>query len=252
MTDATNGAGGADESGPGPDDRPTRASVAATYDRIAGRFAATRANPWPEVASFLAGRSGRVGLDAGCGNGRHAELLADRVEYVVGVDASGALLRIARDRAGAEGYAAAAHWVRGDAAALPVRDASVDLATYVATIHHLPTREGRVASLDDLARALAPGGRALVSAWSVLHDRFADRWDGTDPPAEGFDATVDWTRPDGERVPRFYHIYAPAEFEADLAASGCGVRETFVSSGNCYAVVDPGPDAGARAGPDPG
>jgi hypothetical protein len=89
-----------------------------------------------------------------------------------------------------------------------------------------------VASLDELARVLAPGGRALVGVWSVAHDRF----DAT----EGFDTTVDWTLPGGERVPRFYHVYDAEEFRADLATSGLAVRETTVSSGNCYAVVAAG------------
>ncbi|MFC6726055.1 SAM-dependent methyltransferase, partial [Halobium palmae] len=75
-------------------------------------------------------------------------------------------------------------------------------------------------------------GRAVVSAWSTEHDRF----DAT----EGFDTTVDWTLPGGERVGRFYHIYDPAEFRADLDASALRAVETFVSSGNCYAVVGPG------------
>jgi SAM-dependent methyltransferase len=107
----------------------------------------------------------------------------------------------------------------------------VDLAVYVATLHHLRPRAARVASLDELARVLAPGGRALVSAWSTVHDRF-------DAEA-GFDTEVDWTLPGGETVPRYYHIYDPDQFTADLATSDCRVVESFVSSGNCYAVVGP-------------
>jgi len=85
----------------------------------------------------------------------------------------------------------------------------VDLAVYVATLHHLPTRESRIASLDELARVLSPRAAALVSAWSTEHDRFdAD---------EGFDTTVDWTLPGGETVPRFYHVYDPAEFRAQTS-----------------------------------
>jgi len=78
---------------------------------------------------------------------------------------------------------------------------------------------------------LAPGGRALVSAWSTAHDRFE-----TD---EGFDTTVDWTLPGGTQVGRYYHIYDPEEFEADLTAAGVEVVDCRVSSGNCYAVVTP-------------
>ncbi|ERH11464.1 MAG: hypothetical protein J07HB67_00471, partial [halophilic archaeon J07HB67] len=55
----------------------------------------------------------------------------------------------------------------------------------------------------------------------------------------GFDTTVDWTLPGGETVPRFYHVYDPAEFRADLRQSALTVVSTRVSSGNCYAVVGP-------------
>lgn len=205
-----------------------RSRVRTTYDRIAERFAATRAHPWPEVTAFLGDRTGTLGLDLGCGNGRHLEPLADRVDRAVGLDASPRLLDIARDRAADRGHDASP--VAGDAARLPLRDGTVDLAVYVATLHHLPSRAGRVASLSELARVLAPSGRALVSAWSTEHDRFAERG------SEGFDTTIDWTLPEGT-VPRFYHIYAHAEFEADLGRSDLTVERTFVSSGNCYAVV---------------
>ena len=200
-----------------------------TYDRIAAHFAKTREYPWPEVASFLEGRSATRALDVGCGNGRHAELLAGRADSVVGVDLSRELLREAATRARERGFAEPLDLVHGDAAALPVADDAVGLATYVATLHHLSPRAARVGSLDELARVLAPGGTALVSAWSTAHDRF-DR-------EAGFDTTVDWTLPGGETVPRYYHIYSPEEFEADLGESALDVVEVDVSSGNCYAVV---------------
>ena len=245
--------------------------VRETYDRIAEHFAATREYPWPEVTAFLggdaasdagaedgaaegdgaaadvpaalvegarpaldgrrgdSGESERVGFDLGCGNGRHAESLSAVVERVVGVDASGGLLRTAGERSNERGFADSLELVRGDAASLPLRADSVDVAVYVATLHHLRSRERRVASLSELARVLAPGGRALVSAWSTAHDRFEE--------TAGFDTTVAWTLPGGERVPRFYHIYDPEEFEADLAASDLDVVAHTVSSGNCYAVV---------------
>lgn len=206
-----------------------RSSVRRTYDRIAAHFAATREHPWPEVREFLDGRDGDVGLDVGCGNGRHAALLADRTDRVVGVDLSRGLLAVAADRAVDRGFAAS--WVLGDAATLPVRDGRVDLGVYVATLHHLPDRQLRVRSLDELARVLVPGGRALVSAWSTTHDRF-DR-------DAGFDADLDWTLPDGEVVGRYYHVYDPVEFDADLARSDLSVVRSFTSSGNCYAVVGP-------------
>ena len=200
-----------------------RRDVQETYDEIAGHFAATRANPWPETEAFCKGRAVAVALDVGCANGRNAALLAEHADAVVGLDVSGGLLSLARERV------PDAVLLRGDAARLPIGDDAADLAVYVATLHHLPDRSLRRRSLDELARVLAPGGDALVSAWSTAHDRFeAD---------EGFDTHVDWTLPGGETVPRFYHIYAPAEFDRDLAASDLAVDRSWVSSGNCYAVV---------------
>ncbi|SDQ34962.1 class I SAM-dependent methyltransferase [Natronobacterium texcoconense] len=212
--------------------RPDRTTVRDTYDRIAAHFASTREYAWPEVETFVddvADGSHTVGLDLGCGNCRHAELLADAgLETVVGVDVSRGLLETGRERARDRSFAV--ELCQGDAATLPLADDSVDLAVYVATLHHLPSAGARRASLDELARVLAPDGRGLVSAWSTAHDRFEDA-------DEGFDTTVEWTLPGGEPVDRFYHIYAPDEFERDLEASDLELLEWELSSGNCYARV---------------
>ena len=224
-----------------------RADVAATYDRIADHFAKTREYAWPEVEEFLEREARRtskatgdgsgvrpdVALDLGCGNGRHAELLAEQADRVVAVDVSRGLLQTARERAVERGFDV--DLLQADASNLPLRKATVGLAVYVATLHHLPSRAARVGSLNELARVLDPDGRALVSAWSTAHDRF-DTVDESDRDA-GFDTVVDWTLPGGETVPRYYHIYSPEEFEADVAESGLQLLDFEVSSGNCYGVV---------------
>lgn len=207
--------------------RRERADVQATYDRIASHFASTRKYPWPEVERFLEDADGAVGLDLGCGNCRHAELLSDRTDRTIGLDVSRSLLEIGRERAAERGFAVSL--LQGDATALPLVDGAVDVGVYVATLHHLPTRADRRASLDELARVLDPTGRALVSAWSTAHERFEE--------TAAFDTTIAWTLPDGTVVDRFYHIYSPDSFEADLAASALDVLELELSSGNCYATV---------------
>ncbi|AKH97966.1 class I SAM-dependent methyltransferase [Halanaeroarchaeum sulfurireducens] len=209
------------------DTDPDRRGVVETYDYIAGHFATKRENPWPEAQDFIAGRDVETAIDVGCANGRHTELLADVAERAVGLDASRELLREAVERERDHGFDAGL--VQGDALRLPVRTDSVDLAVYVATMHHLPRREDRIGSLDELARVLKPDARGLVSVWSVEHDYFQE--------TRGFDTTVTFTMPDGTEVPRYYHIYDTVEFGEDLAASAVVVEREWVSQGNCYAVV---------------
>ncbi|MFB6300959.1 MAG: class I SAM-dependent methyltransferase [Halobacteriales archaeon] len=208
-----------------------RQDVQATYDRIASHFAQTREYPWPETEEFLAGRQVVTALDIGCGNGRNAEVLAAHAERVIGLDMSRGLLDEARARANERKFPI--ELIHGDAGRLPIAADSVELALYIATLHHLPTRADRRRSLDELGRVLMAEGTALISAWSVSHRKFdADT---------GFDTTVEWTLPDGETVDRFYHIYDLDEFEADLAASRLSVIESYESEGNCYAVVGASP-----------
>ncbi len=203
-----------------------RARMRAVYDDIAAHFAQTRHSPWPEVTAFLETVTGSRGLAVGCGNGRHLTSLAEQVDTAIGIDLSRELLTIAAD--GARTAPNTALFV-GDAAELPLAENTIDVGLYVATIHHLPTRALRVASLDELARVLSPGGRGLVSAWSTAHDRFDQE--------SGFDTTIDWTLPTDETVPRYYHIYAPDEFRADIERSNCTLTRLQISSGNCYAEL---------------
>lgn len=208
--------------------------VRETYDRIAEHFAETRHAPWPEVEDFLADvGDGSLGLDVGCGNGRHVPLLAAQVERVVALDLSRELLGEARERLQASQHPF--ELLQGDAASLPVVADRFDLALSIATLHHLPDRETRIYSLRELGRILSSTGVGLVSVWSTAHDRF----EATRDEDVGFDTTVDWTLPGGEAVPRYYHIYAPAEFRADLERAGLTVEASYVSSGNCYAEVRP-------------
>jgi tRNA (uracil-5-)-methyltransferase TRM9 len=205
------------------------------YDEIANHFSETRAYPWPEIEDFLDSLStkgtGTVGVDIGCGNGRHTALLTEVVDTAVGLDMSRGLLEEARTKMTEDGWTG--QLVQGNAATLPFDAGTVDVAVYVATLHHLPDSETRVDSLQELSRVLSEDGRALVSAWSTAHDRF----DADADADTGFETTVDWTLPGGETVPRFYYIYAPAEFERDLRESGLTVEAVYVSSGNCYAAV---------------
>src|SRR5882757_10553132 len=69
-------------------------------------------------------RAGERVLDVGCGTGNAALLAARAGARVIGVDPAARLLEVARAAATAEGLDAA--FVEGEAAALPLDDASAD------------------------------------------------------------------------------------------------------------------------------
>jgi SAM-dependent methyltransferase len=89
--------------------------------------------------------------DVGCGNGRYLAALSGRGHrgLVVGVDLSVGMLRTA----------GAGVLVAGDAAALPLRSGSVDVALAMHMLYHVPDP---ATAVRELRRATRPGGRVLV------------------------------------------------------------------------------------------
>ncbi|MEV0679069.1 class I SAM-dependent methyltransferase [Actinosynnema sp. NPDC050436] len=141
----------------------------ATYDRPNSAFDLDE----PVVREIVGALPVGVALDAACGTGRHAELLAGRGHRVIGVDSSPDMLARARERVPQGGF------LLGDLHRLPVADASVDLIVCALALTHVPAL-GPV--LTEFARVLRPGGH-LVTA-DVHPDRVAQ---GGVPPVRGDD-----------------------------------------------------------------
>ncbi len=122
--------------------------------------------------------AGRL-LDIGTGTGRVLELLAPRVTEALGIDASKAMLALARARLSKAEYAHCA--VRlGDMYRLPLTDASFDIVVLQMVLHYAEDPAGAIA---EALRALRPGGRLIVIDLAE-HERFdlatrlAHRWRG--------------------------------------------------------------------------
>ncbi|HWC34396.1 MAG TPA: class I SAM-dependent methyltransferase [Mycobacteriales bacterium] len=105
-------------------------------------------------------RPGERALDLGCGTGNAALELARAGAEVVAVEPSARLLEVARERAAAEGLAVDGR--QGEAGAIPLDDASVDLIVSVFAVIFAPDE---AAALSEMKRVLAPGGRILITAW---------------------------------------------------------------------------------------
>ncbi len=99
-------------------------------------------------------------VDVGCGTGNAALLAAARGARVVGVDPALRLLDVAQAAAAAGGLKA--KFVPGEAAALPLEDASADAVVSVFGVVFAPHA---AAAAAELARVTATDGRIVLSAW---------------------------------------------------------------------------------------
>lgn len=108
-------------------------------------------------------------LDAGCGTGYVALMLAPLVEGAIGVDASDRMLREAAGKPGASRVV----WRQAPVERLPVADRSLDVVVCHMLLHHVvsPRR-----ALAEVRRALRPGGLVVI----VDADRHTEAWARTE------------------------------------------------------------------------
>jgi ubiquinone/menaquinone biosynthesis C-methylase UbiE len=138
------------------------------FSSAAGRWDRLRAELFG-AASYLQSLPGlldeswTVG-DLGCGTGQVAAALAPFVAKVVAVDRSGEMLHAARRRLR---DFANVDVRRGELEELPLEDDSLDAATLLLVLHHVPD-PGAV--LREASRALVRGGRLLICDM-LPHDR---------------------------------------------------------------------------------
>lgn len=165
-------------------------------------------------------------LDVGCGPGRHANELARRGFDVHGVDISARFIDVARADAPSEGPGRAT-FDRADARALTFSDefdAAISLCQGAFGL--LGPDAENLAVLSGMSRAIRPGGRVAVSAFSAY---FRLKYPGEDGEM-AFDATsgvchehTEIRDPDGKAVAAELWTTCFTPRELRLLAAGAGL-----------------------------
>lgn len=100
-------------------------------------------------------------LDVACGAGKLVRAIAPRVERADGVDLSPGMIDEARHLTGVEGPTAAERisFAVGPSDRLPFADGEFTAVVTTTAFHHFPDPD---ASVREMARVLAPGGRLVI------------------------------------------------------------------------------------------
>ncbi|HLM66000.1 MAG TPA: class I SAM-dependent methyltransferase [Longimicrobium sp.] len=130
-----------------------------SYDEVADAYAArVETAPYnalyerPAMLALLPPLEGRRVLDAGCGSGIYAQLLAERGARITGIDESAAMVEHARRRLAGRGVELRVADLR---APLPFADGSFDGIVSALVLHYLRDWS---APLAELRRVLRPDG----------------------------------------------------------------------------------------------
>lgn len=191
-------------------------------------------------------------LDVGCGPGRHARLLAEAGLEVVGVDISATFVELAAD-----GAPPGATFQRLDARDLPF-DAEFDAAISLCqgafglaggpAVATAPGGAGPAwvdpdgAVLAGMARALRPGGRLAVSAFSSYFQvRYLEEHDAFDADlGVNHERTTIRDEAGVERdVDLWTSCFTPRELRLLASAAGLEVRDLWAVTPGAYAEAPP-------------
>jgi len=167
--------------------REARAAQAAAYFRTnAAQWERIRALHAPEkdveaaIVRHIAATPMHLLLDAGTGTGRMLELLSPYVKRAIGVDVSGEMLAIARDRL-TRAHVTHAQVRLGDVYRLPFAGGSTlsgfDAVLFHQVLHYL---DDPAAAVAEAARVMRAGGRLLIADFApheleFLRSDFAHR-----------------------------------------------------------------------------
>ncbi len=142
--------------------------VITDYDMISQEFSQTRQHGWKEFEKYLPHlkKTDKI-VDLGCGNGRFFTFLKKHgLTNYIGIDNNQKFLDLAKIQQ------KEARFIKGDLAKTPLANKSQNVATAIASFHHLPTVNLRKKSLREIQRILKANGTLIISVWNLFQPKY--------------------------------------------------------------------------------
>jgi len=214
------------------------------YDLISGKFSATRKNFWGSL-EFIGDytQNGDNILDFGCGNGRLLEILKNKKIEYYGADVSKELLQLGRAR-----YLNTdlnVHFSKLDPllTSLAFKSDFFNVVYSIATFHHFPGRDYRLAMAKELYRVCASGGHVVITVWNLHQKKYFKNILRNWKNKIFFKSELDWndcyisfTDNQGKKFNRYHHAFTLLELKMLFGQAGFEIEKAQKVKNNLVIV----------------
>jgi ubiquinone/menaquinone biosynthesis C-methylase UbiE len=199
------------------------------YDQMAEKFSETRKFFWRDL-EFIADyvkNNDRI-LDYGCGNGRLLEILNNKKVNYTGVDISGKLIKLAKQKY--KGKNIKFNKI-SSSRSLPFPDEYFNVATSIAVFHHFPENYAQILT-KELFRITKKGGHIILTVWNLEQERFKQFIEGNNK-----DLYIPFKNNVGKIFNRYHRIYTKKDLEKMFTEAGFKVENSGIIGGKNILLI---------------
>jgi len=204
--------------------------IQADYNSIADDFSQTRQSGWKEFQLFLKYiKSNDKLADLGCGNGRLLSFIQKhrKIQYI-GIDNSQNLLKEAKRQF------PKAKFIEGNLLKLPLKNQSYDVATSIASFHHIPSEKLRNKALKEMHRIIKKNGILILTNWNLFQPKYKKYiWQARLRYIYSFgkyhsrDTFIPWSK---TGIKRYYHAFTIKELRKLLKKNGFEIISEHIAN----------------------
>ena len=190
--------------------------VKEVYEEIAPHFSNTRTYKWSWVIDFLDSlKTDSIVYDLGCGNGRNMD--HGSLKFI-GIDNCENFVSICKNKN--------LSVINSNITKIPLNNNSADAIICIAVFHHLSSTEKRIQSLLEMKRLVKPGGKILISTWSINQPQKTRR------TFNNYGNNIVLWNSYGKLYERYYYIFKLDEIKELIKRVGLIILNYDYSCGN--------------------